>query len=67
MPKPRSWHWDHFHSGERQNKAYNKAYCNYCVNVKLKEVVARDERALKEGRPGMEKLRQPNEQFDEGA
>lgn len=64
MPKTRSWQWDHFHTGEKANKAFNKAYCNYCVKVQLKEVVAKDELAVAEGR--LEELRHAEEQYNEG-
>ena len=64
MAKPQSWHWDHFHCGDKQNSAHRKAYCKYCVSVKLKKITARDEVELAEG-----KLKAPREQetqFEEG-
>lgn len=65
MPKLRSWQWDHFQCGEKQNKAFNKAYCNYCIKIQLKEVVAEDELAVAEGR--LAELRHSEEQYAEGA
>lgn len=49
MPKPLSWHWEHFYAGEKQNQAFKKAFCNYCVNVKVKELVASDELRVADG------------------
>ena len=64
MTKPRSWQWEHFHSGEMKNSAYRNAFCNYCVNFQLKVIVTEDEQAIIEGR--LRALRHKEEQLKDG-
>ena len=50
MPKPCSWHWDHFHKRGKKNQAFNNAYCKYCVKIQVKEIIAKDERDVLDGK-----------------
>lgn len=64
MAKPKCWQWDHFQGGEMQNKAFKKAYCNYCLKIQMKEIMATDELAFREGR--LAELRGQEKLFAEG-
>lgn len=47
--RSKSWHWDHFHRGERANSTHFKAYCKYHTKYHIDHLERDEEAAFNAG------------------